>query len=131
MVKVTGVLVAGVHIGLIVIFQSIGWTSDTYRTFYTIQNLSCGSCLLKIDSKLKGLDGYMGVAANFEKQLIAVDHRTILNASVIEKALNAIGYPVVVCQFDSAQYQILKSESMEWKKPSKSRFRRIIEIFVR
>ena len=131
MARATKTLMAGILISLIVVFNSIALSSDTHRSFYQVQNLSCGYCLGKIDSKLRELDGYIGLTANFEKELIAVDHRNDLDETEIANALKSIGYPARVCEYGTARYQTLKSESMRWKKPSNGILNRILNFIIR
>ena len=131
MVRVTKILVAVFLTGLIVALNTNAISSDVHRSFYQVQNLSCGYCLGKIDSALRTLEGYIGMAANFEKELIAVDHKINLIESEIAGAMKSIGYPAKICQFDTAQNQIIISESRGWKKPSNGLLNRILKIIIR
>lgn len=131
MVKAKYTLMIALLLSVVLGLNTLAWASDTQRTFYRVQNLSCGYCLGKIDSKLRELDGYLGMSASFEQGLIAVDHRMKLNAGEIVNALNTIGYPAKAYQPGSAQQRQLLTESSGWAKPSKGWLSRIIKIFAR
>ncbi|MBW1890110.1 MAG: heavy-metal-associated domain-containing protein [Deltaproteobacteria bacterium] len=66
------------------------------RTMLQVSKLSCGSCLSRIDTRLKELPGYMGMAADLRRGLVAVDHQTSLKNDKIAAAITGIGYPATV-----------------------------------
>ncbi|AYW48968.1 metal-binding protein [Tetragenococcus halophilus subsp. flandriensis] len=70
-----------------------------------LETLSCPSCLQKIESAVKGLDGIdknsvkvlfnsSKVKANFEEDKIAIEE--------IEKAIEDLGYPVIKSKVKAA-----------------------------
>jgi copper chaperone CopZ len=71
----------------------------------TLETLSCPSCLQKIESAVKGLDGIDNnsvkvlfnsskVKTNFEEDKIAIEE--------IEKAIEDLGYPVIKSKVKAA-----------------------------
>lgn len=71
----------------------------------TLETLSCPSCLQKIESAVKGLDGVdqssvkvlfnsSKVKTNFEEDKVTIEE--------IEKAIEALGYPVIKSKVKAA-----------------------------
>ena len=105
---------------------------ESYRTIFKVDNLSCGGCVGKINAKLKKFDGYIGMLANFDKGLVAVDHRQNLSESEISDAITSLGYPAkVASESEQDQQGSLSSELPGWKSPSDGFFARILGIFNR
>jgi len=105
---------------------------DSLRTIFKVDNLSCGGCVGKINAKLKKFDGYIGMLANFDKGLVAVDHRQNLKDREISDAITSLGYPAkVASKSEHDQQGSLSSESPGWKSPSDGFFTRILGIFNR
>jgi hypothetical protein len=57
-----------------IFFSAPAWAEDSRRTFFKVNNLSCGVCIGKINAKLKTFEGYIRMMANIDKGLVAVDH---------------------------------------------------------
>lgn len=74
-----------------IFFSALTWAEDSRRTFFKVNNLSCGSCAIKINTKLKTFDGYIRMLANIDKRLVAVDHRQNLTDGKISEAITSIG----------------------------------------
>ena len=76
-----------------IFFNAFAWAEDSRRTFFKVNNLSCGICIGKINTKLQTFDGYLKMLANIDKGLVVVDHRQNLTDSEISEAITSIGYP--------------------------------------
>ncbi len=75
---------------------SIQGAEPVQRSILRVDQLSCGSCLYRINAQLKTLSGYLGMEANLRRGLVAVDHRVSLESETISKAITSIGYPARV-----------------------------------
>ena len=110
--------------------DSPGWAEDSKQTVFKVNNLSCGGCVSKINTKLKAFDGYIRMLANFDQGLVAVDHRINLTDREISDALTSLGYPAkVVSESEYDQHEPISSDTPGWKSPSDSFFARILRIF--
>ena len=88
---IIGLLVtAGVLIGINSFAESLR------QTTFEVSNLSCGSCLSRIDDALKGYAGYSRLGADLRQGIIVVEHETALKEQAIAKAITDIGYPAKV-----------------------------------
>ncbi|CAB1065390.1 hypothetical protein D1BOALGB6SA_10187 [Olavius sp. associated proteobacterium Delta 1] len=115
-----------------IFFSVLSWAEDSGRTFFKVNNLSCGACLVKINAKLKNFDGYIGMLANIDKRLVAVDHEQSLTDSEISEAITSIGYPAkMASESEYNQQRSISSESPGWKSPNDGFFARLLEIFSR
>ena len=125
-------LIPGLLIIALIFFSTPTRGEDSRRTFFKVGNLSCGACLSKIDAKLKIFDGYIRMLANFDKGLVAVDHRQNLTDSEISEAITSIGYPTkVASESEYEQHGSVSSESPGWRSPSDGFLSRILGIFSR
>jgi copper chaperone CopZ len=116
----------------IIIFSALIWADDSSRTFFKVNNLSCGFCITKINTKLKTFDGYIRMLANFDKGLVAVDHRQNLTDSEISEAITSIGYPAkVASESEYDQQRSLSSKAPGWTSPTDGFFNRLLGIFRR
>ena len=114
----------------LIFFSTLTRAEDLRRTFFKVNNLSCGTCTGKIDAKLKTFDGYTGMLANVDKGLVAVDHSQNLTESEISEAITSIGYPAKKAfgsEYD--QQRSLSSKSPGWISPDDSFFARFLKIF--
>ena len=66
------------------------------QTTLEVSNLSCGSCLSRIDDTLKGYPGYSKLGADLGRGIVVVEHDSTLNEQIIAKAITDIGYPAKV-----------------------------------
>ena len=87
-------------IGLLVTaFFLIGINSfgaNLKQTAFEVSNLSCGSCLSRIDDTLKAYTGYSKLGADLRRGIVVVEHEAALEEQVIAKAITDIGYPAKV-----------------------------------
>ena len=116
----------------IIFFNAFAWAEDLRRTFFKVNNLSCGACIGKIDTKLKTFEGYIRMLANLDEGLVAVDHRQNLSDSEISGAITSLGYPArkaSVSEHDQQRSPL--SESAGWKSPSDGFFTRLLRVFSR
>jgi copper chaperone CopZ len=66
------------------------------QTTLEVSNLSCGSCLSRIDDTLKGYPGYSKLGADLRQGIVVVEHESTLKEQTIAKAISDIGYPAKV-----------------------------------
>jgi len=66
------------------------------QTTLEVSNLSCGSCLSRIDDTLKGYAGYSKLGADLRQGIVVVEHESTLKEQTIAKAISDIGYPAKV-----------------------------------
>ena len=87
-------------IGLLAtVFIFIGISSfaaSIKQTTFEVSNLSCGSCLSRIDDTLKGYTGYSKLGADLRQGIVVVEHESTLKEKTIAKAISDIGYPAKV-----------------------------------
>ena len=84
---------------LITAFFLIGINSfgaNLKQTTLEVSNLSCGSCLSRIDDTLKSYSGYSKLGADLRRGIVVVEHEAVLEEQVIAKAITDIGYPAKV-----------------------------------
>jgi copper chaperone CopZ len=88
---VIGLLVTGC---ILVGINSIA--ANLKQTTFEVSNLSCGSCLSRIDDTLKGYAGYSKLGADLRRGIVVVEHESVLKGQIIAKAITDIGYPAKV-----------------------------------
>ena len=116
----------------LILSDSHGWAEDSNQTVFKVNNLSCGGCVSKINTKLKTLDGYIRMLANFDEGLVAVDHSKNLKDREISDAITSLGYPAkTASESEYDQHEPLSSESPGWKSPSDGFWDRILGILNR
>ena len=105
---------------------------DLGRTVFKVSNLSCGGCVGKINAELEKHAGYIGMKANFDKGLVAIDHGQNLTDLEICRTITSLGYPTkVASESEYDQQELLSSDPPGWKSPSDGFFARILRIFKR
>lgn len=70
-----------------------------------LETLSCPSCLMKIESAVKGLDGVEedSVKVMFNSSKVKTNFNSdTLSIETIEKAIEELGYPVIKSKVKSA-----------------------------
>jgi copper chaperone CopZ len=73
-----------------------GFGANLKQTTLEVSNLSCGSCLTRIDDTLKTYTGYSKLGADLRQGIVVVEHEAALEGQVIAKAITDIGYPAKV-----------------------------------
>jgi len=63
------------------------------RTTMQVANLSCSSCLAKIEAELQGMAGTVGMTSDLAKGIVAVDHLDTVAGADIAAAISRLGYP--------------------------------------
>jgi len=105
---------------------------ESHRTFFKVDNLSCGACISKINAKLKTFKGYISLLVNLDQGLVAVDHTQNLTDGKIAEAITAHGYPALVAsESEYVRHGSVSSESPGWRSPSDGVLDRILGIFNR
>lgn len=72
------------------------FAANLKQTTLEVSNLSCGSCLSRIDDTLKGHAGYSKLGADLRQGIVVVEHESTLKEQTIAKAISDIGYPAKV-----------------------------------
>lgn len=80
---------------------SDGIAQDVTKTTLKVQNLSCGSCLSKINAELQTLEGMVGMDADLWQGMVMVDHNSPLTSEKIAKVITELGYPATVLSQDA------------------------------
>ncbi len=68
------------------------------KSIFTVERLSCGSCLATIEASLRPLAGYVGMDADIGRGLVGVVHEEGLAAGRIAETISAAGYPAALRQ---------------------------------
>ena len=76
--------------------NSFAASASLKQTTLEVSNLSCGSCLLRIDDTLKSYTGYSKLGADLRQGIVVVEHESTLKEQTIAKAISDIGYPAKV-----------------------------------
>ncbi len=66
---------------------------DAARTLLTVQNLSCGSCLSKINVELHAYEGMVNMDADLGRGFVIVEHKAPLTAATVAFVISDLGYP--------------------------------------
>ncbi len=120
--------------GLLLIFFNLFSLSaraeDSFRSFFIVENISCSSCIRKIDAKLKTLAGYHGMLTNIEKKMVIVDHKKNLSDTDIASAITSIGKPArLALETEYDGQKIFSKDSAGWRSPSDGFVAKLIKIF--
>ena len=111
------------------VFSPLASAENIRRTFFVVDNLSCGSCLIKIDRNLKTLDGYIGMLANLNKKLMAIDHNESLKESRILEAITILGYSASLASESEYDHQkTVSTKTSGWRSPTEGFFYRVLKI---
>jgi copper chaperone len=61
---------------------------------FTVPNISCGHCKMRIEKTLNGLDGILSASADVKTKAVSVEwDESKLGWNEIKAALNKVGYP--------------------------------------
>lgn len=77
--------------------------AEATRTIMKVQNLSCGSCLSKINAELQGLEGMINMDADLRQGLVIVDHKAPLASKTVAFVISDLGYPATVLSDTAVQ----------------------------
>jgi len=66
------------------------------RSNFTVNNLSCSSCLATIEAELKGVPGAIGMDADLSSGRVTVDHLSTLDYEQIAATITSLGYPATM-----------------------------------
>ena len=114
----------------LVLISSHSHAEDLKRTVYKVSNISCGACVIKIDTRLRKSEGYIGLLVNIKEGLVVVEHDSALERREIIRAMTTIGYPTRALETaEVASLESVSSESPGWRSPSKGLIASIIRYF--
>ena len=68
----------------------------TVLTTMQVDNLSCISCLTKIEEKMRTLKGTIGMKSDMGNKLVTIEHLSILNGDTVAAAITELGYPATI-----------------------------------
>ncbi|MEK6576819.1 MAG: copper ion binding protein, partial [Nitrospirota bacterium] len=78
---------------IIIAVSDLGYEAKTDKVSIPIQGMSCASCVSKVESAIKGLDGVISVQVNLATERGTVEYiPTITSIEVIKRAIIDIGY---------------------------------------
>ena len=122
--------IAGPLFMLFILISSFAGAEDSQRTFFKVDNMSCGYCIAKINNKLKTFDGFVDILVNLDQGLVIVDHRQDLTDIQTAEAVTSIGYPArvaIASEYD--QQATISSDSPGWRAGSDSFLAKLMGIF--
>lgn len=105
---ITGILI----LLLLLVSAGISLSNDLQRSTLKIDNLSCTSCVNKIESSLKTNDAIKGMSADLQEKVIDIDHNSSLTALQLVKIINKAGYGATVI----TEKKILANQVMSFSK---------------
>ena len=89
-------IVIGLLVAACILIGINSFGANLKQTTLEVSNLSCGSCLSRIDDTLKAYTGYSKLGADLRRGIVVVEHEAALEEQVIAKAITDIGYPAKV-----------------------------------
>jgi copper chaperone len=89
-------IVIGLLVTACILIGINSFGANLQQTTLEVSNLSCGSCLSRIDDTLKAYTGYSKLGADLRRGIVVVEHEASLEEQVIAKAITDIGYPAKV-----------------------------------
>lgn len=81
---------------LLVVFTAIVSANELTRTILRVSNLSCTSCLVRIDESLSTNAGVRAVNGDVRRGIVFVDHDPALAGDDIARLVSETGYPAEV-----------------------------------
>lgn len=103
---------------------------DSQRSLFTVQRMSCGSCIARIDRSLQTLDGYLGILVNLRQGLVVVNHKSSLTPAMIADNISNAGYPTSITNnLDKQTVQSLSPDTPGWRASSGGFKNRIMSFF--
>lgn len=97
-----------VLLALALVVSEVIAVGGTTRSTFKVENLSCGSCLSKINYALKEYEGMVGMGADLLKGLVTVDHKAPLTGDYIASVITDLGYPATL--LDKSEVADLQKE---------------------
>ncbi len=67
-------------------------SQERQKTYFMVENLSCGGCLVSIETELTKLKGFSAMNGDLATGVIEVEHTAQLSPAVIKHQLAGIGY---------------------------------------
>ena len=89
-------IIGGLLVVVSILIGINGFGASLKQATLEVSNLSCGSCLTRIDDALKGYAGYSRLGADLRRGIVIVEHLSALKENIIAKAISDIGYPAKV-----------------------------------
>ncbi len=88
-----GLITATVILSIsLVTAKNINTDKEVERSFFQVENLTCGSCIVEIEKELKTHVGIVSLAADLSMKLVAIDHTPDLSKEQIAAAITKTGY---------------------------------------
>jgi copper chaperone CopZ len=89
-------IVIGVLAMVCILVGFNSFAASLKQTTLNVSNLSCGSCLSRIDDALRDYTGYSKLDADLRQGIVIVEHEASLEEQTIAKTISDIGYPAKV-----------------------------------
>ncbi len=101
--------------------HKLGYEINRIKQNYPVTDLSCASCAVNIENKLKNEPGILHVAVNYANNSAAIEYiPEIINGVEIKNAVQAIGYDIIIDESDSL-HETLEKEQLLQKKELKNK----------
>jgi copper chaperone CopZ len=66
--------------------------AELQRATFTVQNVSCRSCLSRIETELKKVPGIVGMSSDLQEGVLFIDHDSVVSAEQIINVIGMAGY---------------------------------------
>lgn len=86
----------GIYLVCALFVASSSHGSELQRLTMQVSNISCSSCVGRIESELKKLPGMVGMSTDLQKGIVEVDHSSSLDPEEIAQSIAKMGYPAQV-----------------------------------
>jgi len=83
-------------VALVTAKNDTNFAGNLEHTTMRVANLSCPSCIGRIESELKKIPGMAGVSTNLRNGIVEAVHEPALDPAEIAKDLSAMGYPAQI-----------------------------------
>ncbi len=105
----------------LIALHKLGYETNTIKRNYPVTELSCASCAVNVENKLKHEPGILNVAVNYANNSASIEYiPEIISSSDIKNAVQSIGYDIIIDESDSLN-ETLKKEHEIQKKSLKNR----------
>ena len=93
---------------ILTILGLIACSGDTTKADIALASMQCGMCENTIEEGVKGLDGIVSFDVDPDKKIGHVQYKaSVIDLSVIEKAIPALGYDANNTKAEAAAYEAL------------------------
>ena len=91
------------------VIKELGYGVSTVKNTFPVLGMTCASCAVSTESILKYQEGVVGASVNFATGNLTVEYLpTMTNASKLQKAIQSIGYDLLI-EDETRQQETLES----------------------